>query len=213
MSNYIVYIHTNNTNGKKYVGITCQSPNRRWRNGNGYYENEHFYRAIQKYGWDNFTHEIYRAGLTKKQACEIEMALIAKYKSNDPVYGYNKSSGGEMPCSGVKMSEATRRKMSEAHKAVVFTEEAKKNMSIAAKKRGNNLKGRFGADSQRAGLLKQIDAKTNQVIAEYRGYCEMERITGFNLRSIQRAARGEQEMSHGYKWEYISKGVLNVITN
>ena len=76
--NYIVYVHTNNTNGKRYVGITSQNPTRRWRKGNGYIENEHFYRAIQRYGWDNFTHEIVKTNLTKDDACALEKALISK---------------------------------------------------------------------------------------------------------------------------------------
>lgn len=205
MDNYSVYIHTNKINGKKYVGITSQNVNRRWRNGNGYYQNEHFYRSICKYGWDNFTHEIVKAGLSKEAACSLEKTLIAKYKTNDESFGYNKSTGGEYPAQGIKMSDEAKRKMSESHKKIVFTKERKKNMSIAAKKRGNNLTGRFGAESQSAGLVKQIDAETNKVIAIFHGYCEMERITGFNLRSIQRAARGEQKMSHGYKWEYVPK--------
>lgn len=56
---YCVYIHTNKINKKSYIGITCQKPEHRWGcNGNGYAECPHFWRAIQKYGWDNFDHKI-----------------------------------------------------------------------------------------------------------------------------------------------------------
>ena len=54
---YVVYKHTT-PSGKVYIGITGLKPERRWRNGNGYKDNEHFYRAILKYGWDNIKHEI-----------------------------------------------------------------------------------------------------------------------------------------------------------
>lgn len=56
--NYKVYIHTNIINEKKYVGITKQNLKRRWKNGWGYYDKSgrcYFWRAIQKYGWDNFS--------------------------------------------------------------------------------------------------------------------------------------------------------------
>ena len=56
---FSVYMHTNTINGKKYVGITSKEPTRRWKgNGSGYRNNEHFWNAIQKYGWDNFEHDV-----------------------------------------------------------------------------------------------------------------------------------------------------------
>ena len=50
---------------KKYVGQTCQRPEKRWNNGRGYIENIYFWRSIQKYGWDNFEHEVVASNLTK----------------------------------------------------------------------------------------------------------------------------------------------------
>jgi len=204
-NNYIVYVHTNKKDGKRYVGITRQSPNRRWRNGQGYYQNQHFYRAICRDGWDNFTHEIIKAGLTKAEACKLEKEKISEFKSNNERYGYNKSSGGENPNEGTKMSDLTKAKMSRAHKDIVFTEERKKKMSVAAKARGNGLIGKLGMKSQRAGIVKQIDINTNETIAEYGGFYEMQRETGFAQSPVKRATRGEQKQSYGYKWEYIPK--------
>ena len=45
---YSVYIHINKVNGKKYVGVTRGKPENRWRKGNGYKYNTHFFSAIQK---------------------------------------------------------------------------------------------------------------------------------------------------------------------
>ena len=205
MRDYCVYIHTNKANGKKYVGITSQNVNRRWRNGNGYYENEHFYRSIRKYGWDNFTHEIIKAGLSKDEACSLEKELIAQYQTNNEAYGYNKSTGGENPAEGIKLSDATKHKMSESHKRIVFTEEQKHNMSVAAKKRGNMRTGKKGIKCSVSGLVKQIDIKTGKIVAEYYGFYEMNRLTGFGIVPVRRAAYGAQRQSHGYKWEYIPR--------
>jgi GntP family gluconate:H+ symporter len=76
---YCVYCHTNNINGKRYIGITCQKPEHRWRNGKGYINNSYFYRAIQKYGWHNFSHNILYMNLSKEDAEKIEVELIAEY--------------------------------------------------------------------------------------------------------------------------------------
>ena len=48
---WIIYKHTNNVNGKVYVGQTKQAIKERWRNGKGYKNNLYFYNSIQKYGW------------------------------------------------------------------------------------------------------------------------------------------------------------------
>lgn len=95
MSNrYFVYKHTC-PNGKVYIGITCQTPSKRWHNGKGYVQNKYFYSAISKYGWDNIKHEILFDSLTKEEACKKEIELIAQYRSNLHEYGYNLSVGGE----------------------------------------------------------------------------------------------------------------------
>lgn len=112
---YTVYKHTT-PSGKVYIGITKQKPEQRWENGNGYQSNKHFYSAIQKYGWDNIEHEIVENGLTKQQACDLEIELIAEYHATDPRYGYNISTGGECSSVGIHLSAETRRKMSESHK-------------------------------------------------------------------------------------------------
>lgn len=47
---YVIYMHENVINGKVYIGQTCQSLEKRWREGEGYASNNYFYRAIKKYG-------------------------------------------------------------------------------------------------------------------------------------------------------------------
>lgn len=92
---YIVYMHTA-PNNKKYIGITRQEkPEKRWgSNGCGYIGNEHFSRAISKYGWNNIKHEILYTGLTKEEAEQKEIELIAYYDSMNPDKGYNMTIGG-----------------------------------------------------------------------------------------------------------------------
>ena len=91
---WCVYLHTS-PSGKYYVGITSQKPERRWRNGKGYIHNNYFTNAINKYGWDNFMHEIIADDLSENEAKVLEEMLIKKFQSNNVAYGYNITSGGE----------------------------------------------------------------------------------------------------------------------
>ena len=116
MGNWTVYKHTNKINGKSYIGITSRKPEDRWGT-NGYkYQSQKskyfcFSKAIQKYGWDNFTHEILFTGLTKEDACKKEKELISFYNSKAP-FGYNLTDGGE-GTSGYEVSEEFKQRRSE----------------------------------------------------------------------------------------------------
>jgi hypothetical protein len=91
-----VYMHTS-PNGKRYIGITCQEDSkRRWgSNGCGYKDNEYFWKAIKKYGWDNFQHEILFEGLTEVESKQKEIELIAFYDTTNKSNGYNITPGGD----------------------------------------------------------------------------------------------------------------------
>lgn len=115
-NNYCVYKHTS-PSGKIYIGITGMKPELRWANGKGYKEQKVFYRAIQKYGWDDIKHEILYTDLSEEKAKEKEIELIAYYKSNchrwnNPAYGYNSTDGGDLRESGFTLSENTKQKIS-----------------------------------------------------------------------------------------------------
>ena len=109
-----VYKHENLLNGKVYIGITSRTLNARARkNGSSYSKSPHFWSAICKYGWDNFSHEILVDGLTKDEACELEKEYISKYNSTDKKFGYNCSLGGESGNYGVKANDDLRKRLSE----------------------------------------------------------------------------------------------------
>lgn len=93
--NYCVYCHTNNINGKKYIGMTKYSPEKRWGKGKYYKSCIAFHNAIIKYGWDNFFHEIVATNLTKEEAQNFERLLIEKLDTRNPLYGYNIRVGGD----------------------------------------------------------------------------------------------------------------------
>ena len=152
---YTVYQHKNKINGKVYIGITSQKLEQRWGSqGCNYKSSPHFYSAIQKYGWDNFEHNILFTDLTKEQACLKEQELIKEFNSMNREYGYNSTSGGDIFVMneetkqkisqalmgnqnnlGHSCSEEKKKKISEAQKGREFTEEHKQKLSEAAKNR------------------------------------------------------------------------------
>lgn len=91
--NYNVYKHTNLVNHKSYIGITSQKCENRWGiNGKGYELQPKFYHAIQKYGWNNFQHDVLYTNLDKETALKIEADLIKTYDTIEN--GYNISPYG-----------------------------------------------------------------------------------------------------------------------
>lgn len=92
---WLVYVHTNKTNKKRYIGITSQgSIEKRSRYGHAYKHCSHFYRAIKKYGWNNFDHEVLASDLTEVEANTLERFYIAVFRATDPRFGYNADPGG-----------------------------------------------------------------------------------------------------------------------
>ena len=150
-------------NGKVYIGITSRRPKARWVCGNGYIKNDHFYRAIQKYGWENIEHIIVEQNLSKNDAAELEIKLIKEYKSNDYKFGYNMSSGGEFGGSGVIVSQETRAKLSQKRKGRKLPEYVKNKIS-------ESLKGHYISEETKKKISQSLKAK-NMNGNEKQVYC------------------------------------------
>lgn len=127
---FIVYKHTS-PNGKVYIGMTCLKPAQRWKKGgSGYKRNTHFWGAIQKYGWENFKHEILAENLIQAEAEKLEIEEIKKHKSTNKNYGYNIASGGCVNFHPPEVIEKIRQK----NKGRKWTEEQK--AKIAGRDKG-----------------------------------------------------------------------------
>lgn len=133
---YCLYCHTNKINGKKYFGITCQKPQKRWQNGYGY-KTKYFYNAIQKYGWNNFEHEIIFNGLSKEEAEAKEIEYINKYHTciyDNECWGYNATFGGRGAI-GYKHTEEIKEKFRNRTISKETREKISKSISKANKGR------------------------------------------------------------------------------
>ena len=118
-AHYTVYKLTD-PEGKIYIGVTGQTVEQRWRKGYGYSKDTPIRKAIDRWGWESFRHEVLCENLTREEAEEKERWYISRYDSSDPAKGYNRFLGGLGK--GANMSETTKllsaeskRKLYEAH--------------------------------------------------------------------------------------------------
>lgn len=150
-----LYIHINLINNKVYVGISENSV-KRWGKDGYNYRNSYFGRAIKKYGWDNFLHEILYDNLTYEEARQKEIEMIEWFDCLIPK-GYNASLGGDLPSDvmkekisntlikkynngeiippflGKELSEETKRKISDRLKGKPLAESTKVKISNSTK--------------------------------------------------------------------------------
>lgn len=126
--------------GKKYYGKSCQSMQVRKKchnyDANNTNKQKIFLSALRKYGTDNFIWSIVET-LTAPTREELRSLLnerekhwIQHDKTTDKNYGYNMTLGGDGGgVFGRKLSEETKRRISESLKGKEYTQERKDNMS------------------------------------------------------------------------------------
>jgi len=150
----IIYKAQNKINSKIYIGITIKSLNERiYRHSR--FSGQPFGNALRKYGIQSFDISVIDSALLKEIAYEKEIYWIKFYNSRVP-NGYNLTDGGE-GCHG-SLSEETRKKMSEAKKGKPngrlgkhHSEETKIKMSKAqkGKKLSEEAKRKIGEANKR----------------------------------------------------------------
>ena len=97
-----IYKFTNKINNKVYIGKAdnleerYKSHKRNYDNSNLQDYNTKFYRALRKYGFENFNYEILESNKywTEKVLNQKEIEYIAKYRATEDEYGYNIQKGG-----------------------------------------------------------------------------------------------------------------------
>lgn len=218
-NDYCVYCHKNRLNNKRYIGITCQNPQSRWRNGKGYINNDYFYRSIQKYGWDNFEHIILHEKLTKEKAELLEIKIISEYKTTNPNFGYNIERGGN---STEKFTNEIKQKISNSLKGHVCSEETRRKISEAnkgktRKKRGKmsleniekNRIGHFGQTPWNKGRPWSPEEKAKcggkpvkciELNKIYRSAHEAGESLNIDFSSICKCTNGKAKTAGGYHW-------------
>jgi group I intron endonuclease len=128
----IIYKITNNINNKVYIGQTIETIKKRW--------SRHTWKctikrnamaitnAIIKYGKENFIIEQIDIAKSIEELNEKEIYYIDLYNSMSP-NGYNLVTGG----GNKRLSELTKRKISESNKGRIVSDETRKKLSDSHK--------------------------------------------------------------------------------
>ena len=191
--NYILYEHRNKINGKRYIGITNNKTKRWYGKGKHYDGCPYFFAAIQKYGWDNFEHNVLIYDLTREEASRLEKHFIKTLKTCDRAFGYNLAEGGvNAPTMlGKHHSKETKRKMSEAQRGKKQTEEQKRRHS-------EYMTGLMvGKRNHKSRAVKCIN--TGEVFESMRIAAQAK---GVLQPKIWKCCNGEASHTHGLRWEY-----------
>jgi group I intron endonuclease len=148
VEHFTIYCHTNTVNGKKYIGQTSTTMEKRWQQH--LYEasiprlRRLFLAAIHKYGADAFIHEVLETAATQDAANLAEIYWIDRYNTIKP-NGYNlDSGGGRHPETRKKVSaglsaylaalspEARSRRTQKQWESMTPEQRAKRNTKISA---------------------------------------------------------------------------------
>ena len=136
----LVYQIKNRITGKRYIGqhagddLLVYWERNVWLAQNGYEGKRLLYRAICKYGPEQFEVKplVYVDSKDEMDFCEI--SLIKLFDTTNPKIGYNITAGGGGSL-GVRMSEETRAKMSESRTGLTMPESHRRKLS--ERNRGN----------------------------------------------------------------------------
>lgn len=129
-----IYCIENKLDGKKYVGLTKGTIQRRFKRhkelAKSNREKQHLHDALLLYGFDNFIVYELDSAISFEELCKKEKHWIKKLNTKNN--GYNETDGGE-GSSGRNLSEYTKKKIGDGNRGRIQTVEEKKQRSKSNK--------------------------------------------------------------------------------
>ena len=232
-----IYKITNCVNGKCYVGQTKQSLKKRWgqhkaegKSQRDHHQFQSLYRAMKKYGVDNFTIECLQE-CKEEELDELEVYWIGRLDTYRN--GYNMTIGGSYKLTPPREYAKDPRKpvvqytmngeFVARYNSVKEAGEANgipdTRISACCKHKAKSTYGFifcYEGDTEYIEQIKQIKKRRTsknsytvqqfsldgELIAEYISANEAGRKVGISPSNIASCCRGEYKTSHGYIWKY-----------
>lgn len=226
---WCIYKHTNKINGKVYIGQTKhdKNPNLRWVNGAGYSPLFPFGRAIDKYGWHNFEHEIIEKDIeTLEEANARETYWISQYHSyvGDPqCNGYNATKGGDnrenLGKTIYQLDANSFFIIRKWNSILEAAEEFSTDHRVIQRACTGEYRHAVGycwcfVEDYCEGWQVRVDNDKQAVVCletnqQYESVNEASRQTGICAGSIAGVCRGKQKTAGGYTWKYVYHHIDN----
>src|SRR5271157_603399 len=164
----LIYKVTNLVNGKVYIGKTEIPLIKRWRQhiSNSRVKQYVLSKAIRKYGAHNFSVTTLTTASTRAELNELECKFIAQLQSNNSLFGYNMTVGGDGN-EGHTLSPEGRKKVSAARKALGTS--WSKNKVLSAEHRAN-IAAALSGNTNRLGLKHSEETIKKLVLNNKRGF-------------------------------------------
>ena len=214
-----IYLLINTQTGLGYVGKTTFSLRERWRrhcyDAHKRKLQTYLARAIRKYGERAFE-------IRKLEECVTNLSEREKYwiqELRTYEHGYNLTLGGEgIP--GIKRSDETKRKISNANKGRKFSKEHKKNLSRSKRGRPSWNKGLTGEENPLHGRTRPVEIRekiskskhkkivqlslSGEYIRTYNSLQDASNAVGISHGNIVKVCQGKRNKSGEFRWMYFS---------
>jgi group I intron endonuclease len=182
----IIYLCTNKINGKMYVGLTKDLPERIKQHYQKAFNNPKFpiNYALLKYGTSNFYWSVLRQCLTKKSAWRYEQYYIRKLKTYKK--GYNLTAGGE------------------GARDYTITPRDRTAISIAQKKRFLRYEERKRASNKPITPFNVYFKNTGKLAGTWELQSQCAKDLNLNQPDIWKCLHNKSKSSKGYVFRYCS---------
>lgn len=198
-----VYLVINNINGKKYIGKTETSVEKRWKehiraSKRKKLEMRPLYRAIRKYGVENFSIKEIDTG-QGEELSDKEQYWIQYYNTYKD--GYNATIGGDgRPFLDYNLIYNTYLKTQSAIETGYLCNCHPKSVLNIVSSINPTLDKTLLRNGKK---VAQIDKKTGKIINTFPSCREAGRMIGKSDQHIQEVCSGKRKSAYGYLWRYI----------
>lgn len=204
----IIYLITNNINGKQYVGQTTRALEKRWQEHTcrGITAKSAVKSAIKKYGKENFTIQQIDSASNLEELNKKEIDWINKLDTLN--LGYNLHLGGgsteiteetreklSKAAKGRKLSKSHILRLKEVHVGSKRSKKSKEKMSAAAKKDTNRISHLNNISPRK----KIIDNK-NTI---YNSITQASKTLNISRSSIYKVLKGEWQQVNNMTFSYL----------